>query len=160
VLARLSKTLTTNVAIAGLTALVLGAGGASVTLAASAPNDHASDTAKQKVAENADKPEDAEDSDDADENESADEQGTRPTDTHGYCVSTAVHAAQESLAKAAEANPDAEVNRGEVISAAAHSCGKDASKGAAKSAEKKAAAAARAAKGKAHAKHATGKPTG
>jgi hypothetical protein len=161
VLARLSKTLSTNAAIVGLTALVLGAGGTTATLAAgSAPDDHASDTAKQKVAEDADKPADADDAaDGADEAESADEQGARPTDTHGYCVSTAVHAAQETLAKAAEANPDAEVNRGQVISAAAHSCGEDA-KHAEKRAEKKAAAATRAAQGKAHAKHATGKPTG
>ena len=83
-LARLSKTLSTNVAVAGLTALVLGAGGTTATLAASSPNDHASDTAKQKVAENADKPSEDADTDDADENESA-EEGTRPTDTHGYC---------------------------------------------------------------------------
>jgi hypothetical protein len=159
VLARLSKTLSTNVAIAGLTALVLGAGGATVSLAASSsPNDHASDTAKQKVAENADKPEDAEDSDDADENdadenESAEDQGTRPTDTHGYCVS------QVAKAPLPEGST---VTHGSLVSAAAHACGKesDESKGAAKSAEKKAAAASRAAAGKAHAKHTTGKPTG
>ena len=154
-LARLSKTLSTNVAVAGLTALVLGAGGTTATLAAShAPNDHASDTAKQQVAADADGAEDdADETPEPVETESADEQGTRPTDTHGYCVS------QVAQAPLPEGSTD---NHGALVSAAAKACGKDTAPSAAssKSAEKKAAAQTRAAAGKAHAKHATGKPTG
>jgi hypothetical protein len=154
VLARLSKTLSTNVAIAGLTAVVLGAGGTTATLAAG--NDDKpgvtqdQDDADQDADEDADQDEqDAAESD----TESAEDQGTRPTDTHGYCVSQVAQAPRPEGSTA---------NHGSLVSAAAHACGKDASdsKGAAKRAEKKAAAASRAAAGKAHAKHATGKPTG
>ena len=160
-LARLSKTLSTNLAVAGLTALVLGAGGTTATLVSSHPNDHASDTAKQQVTENADKPGDTSDADENDSSDSdsgsADDQGTRPTDTHGYCVS--------QIAQAAPAAPTGTgadtVNHGSLVSAAAKACGKDHStSGSDTSAPHKAAAAAHAAKGKAHAHHATGKPTG
>jgi hypothetical protein len=63
-------------------------------------NPHATATKKPKAADN-------EDADDKDE-----PGGVRPTDTHGYCVSTAVAAAH----KAGKTGRD--------IAAAAHSCGK------------------------------------
>lgn len=150
-LAQLSKTLSTNVAIGGLALLVLGAGGASVSLAASpSPKPDKSHATESPEAEDADDAnEAAEDAEDADE-------GTRPTDTHGYCVSQAVHAAQAAADKLA-AKPTAEgaekVTRGSLVSAAAHSCGKDAKQA------KSAKAAAKKANGKAYGKsHGTGKP--
>jgi hypothetical protein len=152
VLARLSKTISTNAAMGGVALLVLGAGGSAATLTAGSspnptPDSHASSKATQHTAD------DADEADEATENESDATEGTRPTDTHGYCVS------QVAKAPLPEGST---VTHGSLVSAAAHACGKesDESKGAAKSAEKKAAAASRAAAGKAHAKHATGKPTG
>jgi hypothetical protein len=154
VLARLSKTLSTNVAIAGLTAVVLGAGGTTATLAAGDDDNPGVTQEHDDADEDADEADEA-DSDDADEQKpdaDAEDTGVRPTDTHGYCVS---QVAQAPLPEGST------VNHGSLVSAAAHACGKDAaSQGTTKSAEKKAAAAARAAKGKAHAHHATGKPTG
>jgi hypothetical protein len=148
VLARLSKTLSTNVAIAGLTAVALGAGGTTATLAAghspTPSSTHASDTAKQKAADQAaDKPADAQD-EDADE--TAEDAGTRPTDTHGYCVS---QVAKTPLPEGST------VNHGSLVSAAAHACGKaEKTTGAQKS-------AAKAANGKAYGRsHGTGKPAG
>ena len=149
-LAQLSKTLSTNVAIAGLSLVVLGAGGTSATLAAghspTPSSTHASDTAKQKAADKA-----ADPSADAAEaaTEAAEEnEGTRPTDTHGFCVS--------QVAKAAPQEPTGEgadkVTHGSLVSAAAHACGKD---DAAKAAKKAAAKA----HGKAFGKHrGTGRP--
>ena len=154
-LARLSKTLSTNVAIAGLTAVVLGAGGAGVSLTAGT-DDPTTPGTTQAEHDDADESGTDTDTDKADEQD-ADEQdadtGVRPTDTHGYCVS---QVAQAPLPEGST------VTHGSLVSAAAHACGKDDAQtaGATKSSEKKAAAATRAAKGKAHAKHATGKPTG
>lgn len=126
-LARLSKTLPTNVAIGGLSLLVLGAGGTGATLSAGkspvpTPNTHAT------TADEAERDE-AEDADEASE-------GVRPTDTHGYCVS-----------QVAKAETTGDANHGSLVSAAAHACGKEAKSAAkaARAAEKAAAKAARAA---------------
>lgn len=127
-LARLSKTLSTHVAIGGLSLLVLGAGGTGASLAAGkspVPTPNTQSTTAQ---------------DDQDDEDSAAEasEGTRPTDTHGYCVS-----------QVAKAETTGDANHGAVVSAAAHACGKEskASEKAAEKAEKRAAKqAARAAK--------------
>jgi hypothetical protein len=126
VLARLSKTLSTNVAIAGLTAVVLGAGGATASLAASHSPSPKPDTTKATDTESPE-PADTESPEAADAADAADEQGgdtgTRPTDTHGYCVS--------QVAKAAPTAPsgtgDAKVTHGTLVSAAAQACGKETS---------------------------------
>lgn len=148
-LARLSKTLPTNVAIGGLSLLVLGAGGTGATLSAGkspvpTPNTHVTtaDEAEQ---------DEAEDADEASE-------GVRPTDTHGYCVS-----------QVAKAETTGDANHGALVSAAAHACGKEAreAKAAARSAKAEEKAADRAAarqdgtRGKAYGHgHGTGRPAG
>jgi hypothetical protein len=114
VLARLGKTLSTNAAVGGLALLVLGAGGTTATLVAGkspvpTPNSHASSDATDAT-------DDADESaDDATETDSQDS-GTRPTDTHGYCVS------QVAQAETTSTDPGA---HGKAVSAAAHACGKD-----------------------------------
>jgi hypothetical protein len=116
VLARLGKTLSTNAAVGGLALLVLGAGGTTATLVAGkspvpTPNSHAS-THATDATDDAD-----ESSDDATETESdSQDSGTRPTDTHGYCVS------QVAQAETTSTDPGA---HGKAVSAAAHACGKD-----------------------------------
>jgi hypothetical protein len=116
VLARLSKTISTNAAIGGVALLVLGAGGSAATLTAGSspnptPDSHASSKATQHTAD------DADEADEATENESDATEGTRPTDTHGYCVS------QVAKAETTSTEPGA---HGKAVSAAAHACGKDA----------------------------------
>ena len=111
-LSRLGKTLSTNAAIGGLALLVLGAGGTTATLAAGnspspTPNSHANTKATDHASE------DADEADDATDNESEDA-GTRPTDTHGYCVS--------QVAKA-ETTSDEPGAHGAAVKAAAQSCG-------------------------------------
>jgi len=116
VLARLGKTLSTNAAVGGLALLVLGAGGTTATLVAGkspvpTPNSHAS-THATDATDDAD-----ESSDDATETENdSQDSGTRPTDTHGYCVS------QVAQAETTSTDPGA---HGKAVSAAAHACGKD-----------------------------------
>jgi hypothetical protein len=115
VLARLSKTISTNAAIGGVALLVLGAGGSAATLTAGSspnptPDSHASSKATQHTAD------DADEADEATENESDATEGTRPTDTHGYCVS------QVAKAETTSTEPGA---HGKAVSAAAHACGKD-----------------------------------
>jgi hypothetical protein len=114
VLSRLGKTLSTNAALGGLALIVLGAGGTTATLAAGkspAPNAHASTNATQHPTDDpSESPDDATENDT--ENDSSD--GTRPTDTHGYCVS------QVAQAPTTSTDPGA---HGKAVSAAAHSCG-------------------------------------
>ena len=147
---QLSKTLSTNVAIGGLALLVLGAGGASVSLAAApSPNpgtSHSSQAPKADAADDA-----ADNAADAAEDAAENGEGTRPTDTHGYCVS--------QVAKNAPTEPTGEgadkVTHGTLVSAAAHACGKDAKE----AREANAKAEAKKANGKAYGKsHGTGRP--
>ena len=116
-LARLGKTLSTNVAVGGLALLVLGAGGTAATLTAGSPSptpsSHANAKATQHATDDADETND--DADEATETDSEDT-GTRPTDTHGYCVS--------QVAQAETTSTDAGAH-GKAVSAAAHACGKD-----------------------------------
>lgn len=152
-LARLSRTLSTNVAIAGLTALVLGAGGATASLAAGHSPTPNPDTAKATATESeAPDTEDATEPTEAPDAEGQDT-GTRPTDTHGYCVS--------QVAKTAPVAPTGTgtdtVNHGSLVSAAAHACGKTASASA--SPDAKASKAAKTNHGKAYGRnHGTGRP--
>jgi hypothetical protein len=122
VLARLGKTLSTNAAIGGLALLVLGAGGTTASLVAGnspapTPNSHANANATD-AADNADDADENADDAAEDANEAADDaaEGTRPTDTHGYCVS------QVAKAETTSTEPGA---HGTAVSAAAHACGKD-----------------------------------
>lgn len=124
-LSRLGKTLSTNAAIGGLAVLVLGAGGTAATLAAGSspaptPNSHANANATQHAADDAtdteDATDDASEAPDASETPDAQDNGTRPTDTHGYCVS--------QVAQADTTSTDAGAH-GAAVSAAAHACGKD-----------------------------------
>jgi hypothetical protein len=92
-----------------------------------APNEHASPKATESEAPET---EDADDSTEAadeagDTEDKTDDAGTRPTDTHGYCVSKAVAAAH------------AAGKTGQDVAAAAHSCPKpnDAAKAAKKAAK-------------------------
>ena len=140
-LRRLTTTLSTNVAIAGLIMVALGAGGGA-TLAASSPNPKP-DTSH---ADQDDANEANDESTEAPESQDAEDQGTRPTDTHGFCVS--------QVAKAAPTAPTGEgadkVTHGSLVSAAAHACGKE---------NKQAGAASKQAHGKAFGKnHGTGRP--
>ena len=161
-LAQLSKTLSTNVAIGGLSLLVLGAGGTGASLAAGHSDSPKPDTSSATEQHDADENDAAETDEDANEAGDAGDAGTRPTDTHGYCVSQAVKAAHEALAKAAAATPSGvgadKVTAGSVVSAAAHSC--DSEEKQAKEAARAAKAAERKAHGKAYGKgHGTGRPT-
>ena len=160
-LARLMNTLSTNVAIGGLALVVLGAGGTSASLAASHSDSPKPDTSSATETDDADENEAAETDEDANESGDSEDTGTRPTDTHGYCVSQAVKAAHEALAKAAAATPSGEgadkVTAGSVVSAAAHSC--DSEEKQAKAAANAAKGAAKKAHGKAYGKsHGTGRP--
>jgi hypothetical protein len=118
VLSRLGKTLSTNAAVGGLALLVLGAGGTTATLVAGnspapTPNSHANSNATQHATDDAtDEPSEAPDAPETDSQDT----GTRPTDTHGYCVSQVAQAATTST------DPGA---HGKAVSAAAHACGKD-----------------------------------
>lgn len=122
-LSRLGKTLSTNAAVGGLALLVLGAGGTTATLVAGSstpsPSSHASADATQHPSDDASETPDATETPDPTESPEADSQdsGTRPTDTHGYCVSQVAQAATTST------DPGA---HGKAVSAAAHACGKGA----------------------------------
>lgn len=164
-LARLTKTLSTNAAILGTIALVIGASGSSVAYftASDEPSPAGPTQAEQGDAEHdadadADKPEhDANADSDADEQggqADAQDTGVRPTDAHGYCVS---QLAQSSSTDRTGTGSSA-VTHGSLVSAAAHACGKTTA------ADKAARAAARSAPaGKTHGKgfgrhHGTGRP--
>jgi hypothetical protein len=142
VLARLGKTLSTNAAVGGLALLVLGAGGTTATLVAGhsptpTPNSHANANATEHPSDDASEAPDATDSESPDSQDS----GTRPTDTHGYCVSQVAQAATTST------DPGA---HGKAVSAAAHACGKNGST----------TAGAKSKHGKAFGKnHGTGRPS-
>ena len=133
----LVRTLTSNLK---LVAVAVGAvtlfGGTATTVAlvdseSPSPNPHATSHATAPTPAESEAP-DADETEAPDAHESgAPDAGTRPTDTHGYCVSQAVAAAK------------AAGKTGQDVAAAAHSCPKP-------NAEKKAAAAARKAAGQAH----------
>jgi len=147
VLARLSKALSTNVAIAGLTAVVLGAGGATASLAASHSPTARPDTTRATDTSQADT--EGADTDGSSGAGDAQGQGTRPTDTHGFCVSQVAKTAPQAPSGT---GPD-KVTHGSLVSAAAHACGKQTA--AAKTAKKAAAKA----HGKAFGRnHGTGRP--
>jgi hypothetical protein len=154
VLARLGKTLSTNAAIAGLALVVLGAGGTTATLVASpapSPNGHTPAIADEKKADAAEKR--AEAAENAAEAEDSEEgEGTRPTDTHGYCVSqVAKTAPEEPTGTGAD-----KVTHGSLVSAAAHACGK-----AAKTHARAPQAETKSQSGKAYGHgHGTGRPSG
>ncbi len=134
-LARIGKTLSTNVAIGGLALVVLGAGGAGATLTSGN-----SETPKPDKVQKVQTPDATETDGDA-ESEGG---GTRPTDTHGYCVS---QVAKTKPAAPTGTGPD-KVNHGSLVREAAHACGK----------QERAAKAAKA--GKAHGRgHGTGRPS-
>jgi len=123
VLARLTKTLGTHAAITGLALLVLGAGGAGLTLAAAdqaAPGLAVAEAAKAK-------PHPSPTATDAAETEAPEtpevEQtpGARPTDTHGYCVS---QVAQNAPTAHSGEGAD-KVTHGTLVRAAAQACGKE-----------------------------------
>ena len=145
-IARLAKTVGTHTIAAAVVLLVLGAAGAGMTLTAGttdAPGLAVADAAKATPHPTpaADRSEDADDAAEVDAPEVEATPSTRPTDTHGYCVS---QVAQSDTGDA---------NHGEVVREAAHACGKE-------TASPEATPEAKAG-GKAYGRdHGTGKPAG
>ena len=162
-LVRLSKTLSTNAAIAGTVALVIGASGGAATLTAGSDDpstpgatqtEH--DDADTDADTDADKAETDKPDSDADEKEADEPKAqasaapdVRPTDTHGYCVSQLAQSAPTERTASGD-------NHGTLVSAAAQACGKTT---AADKAAREAARSTATTHGKAYGHHhGTGRP--